>query len=174
MGMGPIALMTGNLSFGQLAFADATKSRTATGSNTAQNAAELVFKPNSAVSADQKFEQVRLSQALPGKRDTLQQQLSKFEPVSIFNTVLQKSGFSPYNMADVATAYVADSWQIMNGAPDPPQATLSALNRQLGGGLLATHALAKLSNEQKQQIAEFLAYADVLECVDVPNPGRAE
>src|SRR5262249_38426593 len=107
---------------------------------------------------------------LPGNRDTLQQQLSKFEPVSIFNTALQKSGFSPYNMADVVTAYVADSWQIMNGAPDPPQAILSALNRQLRGGLLATHALAKLSNEQKQQIAEFLAYADVLNALTSQTP----
>jgi hypothetical protein len=163
-GMGPIALMTGNLSLGHMTREGTTNSGAATNSVTAPNAKELVFEPNPAVSTNvhQKIAQILLSHAPPEKRAAVEQELSKFDPVPPFNSTLMKSGFSPHDLADVTTAYVADCWQLMNDAPDPPQATLLALNQQLRRALLKDHVLAKMNNGEKQQTAEIMAYEVVL------------
>ena len=99
--MGSTALMTGNLSLGRMTLEGSTNSRAATG-KAAQASKELVFQTYSAVSATlrQQFEQIVLSQALPGKRGAAQQELAKFEPFRVFNANLTKSGFSPYDMAN--------------------------------------------------------------------------
>ena len=86
---------------------------------------------------------------------------SHFQPVAGFNSVVAKNGYSPNNMADVMTMYWIFCWQVVHGPSDQPSATIRAVDRQLQRSLAASTALVRLRNDQKQQLAEIMAYEAV-------------
>jgi hypothetical protein len=166
-GMASISLATGNLSLGRMNLARRNGNTTSTAPSrpaAAEHAANgLMFTPSPAVSARlrQTIEQNVLARVPTDKQAEMRQELARFQPVAGFNSVIAKHGYSPYNLADVMTTYWIICWQMVNGTPDPSPATIRAVDNQLRQSLMENATLAKLTSDNKQEMAELMAYEAV-------------
>jgi hypothetical protein len=161
-GMASINLATGNLNLGRISLAERDRGSTDSRS-TRHNVSGLMFTSSPVVSARlrQTIERNVLAHVQPEKQAEVRQVWSHFQPVAGFNSVIAKHGYSPNNMADVMTMYWIFCWQVVHGPSDQSPATIRAIDRQLQRSLLASRALARLGNNEKQQLAEIMAYEAV-------------
>jgi hypothetical protein len=96
--------------------------------------------------------------------------MSRFQPVAILNGIISKYGYSPYNLADVTTVYWVLCWQLVNGGPPPSDATIHGVDNQLRQMLGTSGPVTNFSNEQKQRLAELMAYEAILGLVTAKSP----
>lgn len=164
-------LAMGNLNLGRISLAERSQNQSQGQSHsrgpvqsTGRGASGLMFTSSPVVSAKlrETIEQKILAQAQPERRAEIQQTWLHFQPVAGFNNVLMQHGYSPNNLADVSAAYWILCWQVVHGTPDPPAATIRAVDEQLRRSLLTNEVLARLRNDEKQQLAELMAYEAVL------------
>jgi hypothetical protein len=180
-GMGPINLAIGNLSLSNQSLAQQNRNSSSSGVGnrnpyshgaTRQNMRQLMFAPSSVVSDKmrQLIDGKLLAAIPPEKRPQAQQALSRFQPVAILNGIISKYGYSPYNLADVTTVYWVLCWQLVNGGPAPSDATIHGVDNQLRQMLGTSGPVTNLSNEQKQRLAELMAYEAILGLVTAKSP----
>lgn len=112
----------------------------------------LRFRRDPALSARVQGEQAGV--ALKGLSMTPAQMRERFD------ALLLRYGYARDDLGDVAAAYLAMAWEVANdrNAKDVPGGE-AGLRKQLRRALLASPGLRTLSDAQKQELAERLAYA---------------
>lgn len=128
------------------------------------NPAALSFTPSPQVRAEVRASLIDgLSGGKPDLRSKLEQALGGDAVLKQFDRLLQNYGYSSTNIADVMTAYSIIAWEVVNGADASHNMEgIRSVNAQLRGALLSNARLSQLADEQKQRIAEVMAYQTVL------------
>jgi hypothetical protein len=171
-GMGPINLMVGNLSVGRTAFSAYTQEA----SGTARSGSPGQAAPAAAEAARFNFtrlpeisEQVReqyiaiLTRIHPETRAMFEQAFAGDAIFKQFQALQARCGLSATNVVDAVAAFSLVSWQIVNhrsiGGAQAGRAVRAQLMRAAGN----TPAMLKLTNAEKQQAAEMLAFQVVMD-----------
>lgn len=102
----------------------------------------------------------------PAKAATIADALRQLDPVDATRDLLVRYGLSADNLADVMAAYWINSWEVVNeglaGDSTPSARAMLAVEGSLKQTLLENAALPKLSDGQKQAMADSMIYQSVL------------
>jgi hypothetical protein len=81
--------------------------------------------------------------------------------VDAFDKILAHYGYSGVNLVDVVTGYWIIGWEVVTGKEATPT-QIRAVNRQLGGALPRIDAFSRMKNEEKQTMAEVMAFVSIM------------
>jgi len=128
----------------------------------AQIDAALSFSPD-----PQRSERIRAEviEVMGGTNAALRAELEKaFAGNAVlqeFERVLSANGYSPRNLADDIAVLLLVSWETLSGST-ASKAQIQGIRRQVLGIFLGTPALRAMSNAERQDMAERIAYHVVL------------
>jgi hypothetical protein len=161
-GMGQIALSQSVLSGTRRIGSGDAENNTGTAAAPARNVAVLTYIPDPRVS-----EQTRaaLLDALSRRDPTLRAQmdtaLSGGTVLRIFDRFMATHAFSSHNVADDMAMQLLVSWEIVTGGVATPGQVRGAAS-QVRGVFLSTPQLRAMTNVERQQMAEGIAYQVVI------------
>lgn len=93
------------------------------------------------------------------KAQTFQRSLAGDNVIGKFRSLLGKYGYSSDNVADVLTAYLVLSWEVVNnGDAMRYPSGVEALHRRIQAGLAGNSRLLAMSDAQKQSMSETFGY----------------
>jgi hypothetical protein len=160
--MGQIALSQSVLS-GTRRLGDTTQTNSASAPPSAtRTAATLTYIPDPRVSEQTRQAMIdSLSRKNPTLREQMSAALSGGMVLKIFDRFMGAHGFSSHNVADDMAMQLLVSWEIVTGSAATPGQIRGAAN-QVRGVFLSTPQLRSLSNVERQQLAENIAYQVVI------------
>lgn len=85
------------------------------------------------------------------------------DPFANWSRQAGRDGLRLGDVADALTEYWIENWQIATGSPDPNPGSVHAVRRQVAGILRSTPGFARLSDAQKQEMAEIFIYNTLLQ-----------
>ncbi len=159
-GMGQIALSQSILSGTRRLGSDSTPSNSAR--PTTGSPATLTYVPDPRIS-----EQTRqgildnLSRENPALRQQMDVALGGGKVLSIFARFMGAHGFSSRNVADAMAMQLLVSWEIVTGRV-ATAAQIRGTDGQVRGVFLSTPQLRAMTNTERQQMAENIAYQVVI------------
>ena len=81
---------------------------------------------------------------------------------SEFDRLLESYGYSAQNLADIMTAYLVISWQVVNGRDYNDKKGFDSVRKMLRGNLLSGTYLQTATDSDKQTISETFGYQAML------------
>jgi hypothetical protein len=161
-GMGQIALSQSILSGTRRIGSGDTPNNTTAPAPTPRNAAALTYNPDPRVSEKTRAEVVdALSRQNPALRTQMDSALNAGMVLRIFDRFMALHGFSSRNVADDMAMQMLVSWEIVTGGVATPGQIRGADN-QVRGVFLSTPQLRAMTNVERQQMAENIAYQVVI------------
>ncbi|SNB69642.1 hypothetical protein SAMN07250955_10727 [Arboricoccus pini] len=110
------------------------------------------------------------------RADAIADALRQLDPVRATKDLLARYGLSGDNLADVMAAYWVNSWEVVSeGASTdavPSGRAMLAVEGSLKQALLENAALPKLSDAQKQAMADSMIYQSVLASAAAESMGK--
>lgn len=105
------------------------------------------------------FESLSQTTSDPAMLEELRKSVDSDAVWNQFDRLLRSFGYSSDNLADVMTAYYVINWEVVNGedATRHPDG-IRAINRALTSTLAASPELQAMSDAEKQEAAEIMAY----------------
>jgi hypothetical protein len=163
-GLGQIALSQSTLSGTRRLGSDAAAANGAKAPPAStRNAATLTYVPDPKVSEQTRLAVIEaLSRPNPALRPQMETALSGGLVSKVFDRFMADHGYSSRNVADDMAMEMLISWEIVTGAAASPRQIRGA-DSQLRGILLNTPQMHAMTNAQRQQIAETIAYRVVIE-----------
>ncbi|HEY2464522.1 MAG TPA: DUF6683 family protein [Steroidobacteraceae bacterium] len=163
-GLGQLALSQSVLSGTRRLGSDAA---TANNANvppvSSRNAATLTYVPDPKVSEQTRLAMIEaLSKPNPALRPQMESALSGGLVPKVFDRFMAAHGYSSRNVADDMAMELLVSWEIVTGGAASARQIRGADN-QLRGIFLSTPQLRAMTNAERQQIAENIAYRVVIE-----------
>lgn len=118
----------------------------------------LRFERSSTVSREVQREVIdTLAKAAPERRAELIDGFQRTDAVGEFSRMIENYGYDPNNFAHVMTAFLIIQWEVSTGrTADAAQMRGSA--QQVETALLTGDLLTRMSNADKQTVAESMAY----------------
>jgi hypothetical protein len=160
-GMGQIALSQSILSGTRRIGEDSAAANSAPSSAT-RNATPLTYIPDPRVSEQTRQSMVdALSRQNPTLREQMSAALNGDVVLRVFDRFMGAHGFSSHNVADDMAMQLLVSWEIVTGGVASPGQIRGAAN-QVRGVFLSTPRLRALTNVERQQLAENIAYQVVI------------
>jgi hypothetical protein len=161
-GMGQIALSQSVLSgTRRIGSGDSANNTTAPAAIT-QNAATLTYIPDLRVSEQTRAAVVdALSRQNPALRAQMDTALNGGMVLKIFDRFMALHGFSSRNVADDMAMQLLVSWEIVTGGVATP-GQIRGADSQVRGVFLSTPQLRAMTNGERQQMAENIAYQVVI------------
>jgi hypothetical protein len=160
-GMGQIALSQSILSGTRRLGEDSTAANSASAPASATRPT-LTYVPDPRVSEQTRQAMVdALSRQNPTLREQMSAALSGGVVLRVFDRFMGAHGFSSHNVADDMAMQLLVSWEIVTGAVASPGQIRGAAN-QVHGVFLSTPRLRTLTNVERQQLAESIAYQVVI------------
>ncbi|HEX3407342.1 MAG TPA: DUF6683 family protein [Caulobacteraceae bacterium] len=104
-----------------------------------------------------------LASANPANRPVIEQAFANDAVFAQFKTIVARYGLSATNVVDVMAAYSLVSWKVATGATDPGASSARAVRGQVLRAAMGNAAMLKASNDEKQRLAELMAYQVVME-----------
>jgi len=141
--------------------------------------AQLRYRPDAGVHDRVVAQVVRFfTQGDASKQQQIARTLDKADPLGQFDILLRQQGYDSRNLADVFTAYLVLSWEVVNAAdamqaPEGVQAVREAIQQAFAGNV----RMRTLPDAEKQMVAETLAYltmvavAEQRDLAQAGNPG---
>ena len=162
-GMGAIALSQSVLSGTRRLGSDTTLANNANAPSTAtRRAVTLTYVPDPRVSEQTRQSMIEtLSRENPALRAQLATALNGGLVLRIFDRFMTTHGFSSRNVADDMAMQLLVSWEIVTGRVASPGQIRGADN-QVRGVFLSTPRLSAMTNSERQQMAENIAYQVVI------------
>jgi hypothetical protein len=161
-GMGQIALSQSVLSGTRRIGSGETANNTKAPAATAQNAATLTYVPDSRVSEQTRASVLdTLSHQNPTLRAQMDSALNGGVVLQIFDRFMAAHGFSSRNVADDMAMQLLVSWEIVTGGVATP-GQIRGADSQVRGVFLSTPQLRAMTNVERQQMAEDIAYQVVI------------
>jgi hypothetical protein len=161
-GMGQIALSQSVLSGTRRIGSGETTNNTKARAATTQNAATLTYIPDPRVSEQTRASVVdALSRQNPTLRAQMDRALNGGMVLKIFDRFMTALGFSSRNVADDMAMQLLVAWEIVTGGVATPVQIRGADN-QVRGVFLSTLQLRAMTNVERQQMAENIAYQVVI------------
>lgn len=116
--------------------------------------AGMAFKPSRQVtrSVNKRFS-MRIGERLPSERDRIGREIDSGRMHTWFDAVLSTYSLEAHDLADVSAGYYIALWEVANGRR-MSRGEAAAVAAQLRKGVRADPALARLSNDERQEIAE--------------------
>jgi hypothetical protein len=74
-----------------------------------------------------------------------------------------QDGLRPDDVADAGAAYWVENWEIANGIDTATPAQVRAVREQVHATMLAKPSFARLSDAQKQEMAEIFIYNQIVQ-----------
>jgi hypothetical protein len=104
-----------------------------------------------------------LAQGDAAKTKQTEQILARNDPLGQFDKLLKQYGYDSHDLADVFTAYLILSWEVVNGTdsrqtPQGIVATRVAMQDALAGN----QSVRTLADADKQKLAETMAYLSII------------
>jgi hypothetical protein len=166
-GLGPINLMVGNLSFGISTFSAYTHGRSGAAGQAAPTAAEAArfnFTRSPEISERVREQYIAtLTRTHPESRAMFEQAFAGDAIFKQFQTLQARYGLSATNVVDATAAFSLISWEIVNNGSGGDAQVGRAVRDQLMRAAGNTPAMLKLTNAEKQQAAEMLAFQVVMD-----------
>lgn len=124
----------------------------------------LAFEPSTSVS---RRVQAKLLEPIraesPQAAESLQKIFEAGELERAFDQLLSQFGYSSHNLADVATAYLIMSWEIVNDADASEQTDgIAAVHRRLLAAFAQNLQVLRFSDAAKQEAAETMTLSIML------------
>jgi hypothetical protein len=162
-GMGQIALSQSILSGTRRLGSDTTPANSAsTPTRATRPAATLTYIPDSRVSEQTRESMIEsLSRKNPTLREQMSAALSGDRVLKVFDRFMGAHGFSSHNVADDMAMQLLVSWEIVTGSVATPGQIRGAAD-QAHGVFLNSPQLRAMTNVERQQLAENIAYQVVI------------
>jgi hypothetical protein len=160
-GMGQIALSQSILSGTRRLGEDSTAANSASAPSSATRPI-LTYVPDPRVSDQTRQAMVdALSRQNPSLRDQMSAALNGGVVLRVFDRFMGAHGFSSHNVADDMAMQLLVSWEIVTGGVASPGQIRGAAN-QVRSVFLNTPRLRAMTNVERQQLAENIAYQVVI------------
>jgi hypothetical protein len=160
-GMGQIALSQSILS-GTRRIGSGDTNNTRAPPATTQSAATLTYIPDPRVSEQTRTSVVNtISRQNPTLRAQMDTALNGGMVLKIFDRFMTAHGFSSRNVADAMAMQLLVSWEIVTGGVATP-GQIQGTDKQVRGLFLSTPQLRAMTNVERQQMAENIAYQVVI------------
>jgi hypothetical protein len=160
-GMGQIALSQSILSGTRRLGEDSTSANSA-GAPSSATRPTLTYVPDPRVSEQTHQAMVdALSRQNPNLREQMSAALSGGVVLRVFDRFMGAHGFSSHNVADDMAMQLLVSWEIVTGGVASPGQIRGAAN-QVHSVFLSTPRLRAMTNVERQQLAESIAYQVVI------------
>ena len=162
-GMGQIALSQSILSGTRRLGEDSTSANGASAPpSAARNGTTLTYVPDPRVSEQTRQSMVdALSRQNPTLREQVSAALNGGVVLRVFDRFMGTHGFSSHNVADDMAMQLLVSWEIVTGGVASPGQIRGAAN-QVRSVFLSTPQLRTMTNVERQQLAENIAYQVVI------------
>jgi hypothetical protein len=132
----------------------------------AADAARFDFTRSPEVTDDVREQMVAvLTRANPANRPMTEHAFANDVVFQKFQALLAGYGFSATNLVDVMTGYNLITWEIATGGEAADAGAIRAVRRQLLRAAAANPAVLRMSNAEKQKLAEWMAYQVVMDAV---------
>jgi hypothetical protein len=162
-GMGAIALSQSVLSGTRRLGSDTAAANSAHAPPAAtQRAVSLTYVPDPRVTEQTRRSVIEnLSRQNPGLREQMATALDGAGVLKVFDRFMSLHGFSSHNVADDMAIQLLVSWEIVTGQVASPGQIRGADN-QVRGVFVSTPRLRAMTNIERQQMAESIAYQVVI------------
>ena len=125
-------------------------------------AGTLDYTPDASLSARLRESMIdSFSQQNPAQRGQLEKAFANDAVLKSFDRFMSAHGYSSHNVADAMTALLVVCWEISTGG-QASSGQVAGANRQIRGVFLKSPQLSGMSNAERQEMAEHIAYQVVL------------